>query len=183
MTVCSTSKDKTNGPTGQAIHQAAENEPLDSGRRAAIRKIAVGAVALAGCSMLPDKWSSPLIEFGSLPAHAVTSGAAPQAAAATTEAATEVLQKEVIQKGGYISIDKVLRPKFVSPRMGWDYGKSMRIVFNTGGEIIVSDTRHDVITRENRVYRTGGKRHEIPTMEVYAEPKSKASYITIYYKK
>ena len=178
MTVCSTQKDSPKEHTGQAIQQAAGNEPLDSGRRTAIRKLAVGAAALAGCSMLPDKWTSPLIEFGSLPAHAVTSGAAQQTAAATTE----TLKTEVIQKSGYISIDKVLRPKFVSPKMGWDYGKSIRIVFNTGGEIIVGDTRHDVITRENRVYRTGGRRANIPTMEVYAEPKSKATYITIYYK-
>ncbi len=76
MTVCNTQKDSHNEHAGQAIQPAAESEPLDSGRRAAIRKIAVGAAALASCSMLPDKWTSPLIEFGTLPAHAVTSGAA-----------------------------------------------------------------------------------------------------------
>ena len=108
MTVCNTQKDSHNEHAGQAIQLAAGSEPLDSGRRAAIRKIAVGAAALAGCSMLPDKWTSPLIEFGTLPAHAVTSGAAQQATAATTE----TMKTEVIQKSGYISIDKVLRPKF-----------------------------------------------------------------------
>ena len=179
MTVCTTQKDSHSQHTGQAMQQPTGNEPLNSGRRAAIRKIAVGAAALTGIGMLPDRWSTPLVEFGSLPAHAVTSGAAAQPAEA---AKTETMKTEVIQKSGYISIDKVLRPKFVSPKMGWDYGKSIRIVFNTGGEIHVPDTRHDIITREHRVYRTGGRRRDIPTMEVYAEPKSKATYITIYYK-
>ena len=40
----------------------------------------------------------------------------------------------------------------------------------------------DVIDQPRASQTTGGKRHEIPTMEVYAEPKSKATYITIYYK-
>ncbi|CAK8724628.1 hypothetical protein KKHLCK_14570 [Candidatus Electrothrix laxa] len=49
-------------------------EQINQGRRSAIRKIAAGTVALAGCSVLPNKWSTPLVEFGSLPAHATTSG-------------------------------------------------------------------------------------------------------------
>ena len=49
-------------------------EQINQGRRAAIRKIAAGTIALAGCSVLPEKWSTPIIEFGALPAHATTSG-------------------------------------------------------------------------------------------------------------
>lgn len=45
----------------------------DRNRRKIIKKIAAGTAALAGCSVLPDKWTSPLLEFGSLPAHATTS--------------------------------------------------------------------------------------------------------------
>jgi hypothetical protein len=43
-------------------------------RRTVIRKLAFGSAALAGCSMLPEKWTTPIMEFGSLPAHATTSG-------------------------------------------------------------------------------------------------------------
>jgi hypothetical protein len=47
-----------------------ENKPKIS-RRDAIKLIAAaGAVSLAA---LPDKWSSPLLQFGALPAHAQTS--------------------------------------------------------------------------------------------------------------
>ena len=49
-------------------------EQINQGRRSTLRKIAAGTVVLAGCSVLPDKWTTPLVEFGSLPAHATTSG-------------------------------------------------------------------------------------------------------------
>ncbi len=50
------------------------NNELDSiERRKVIRKIAVGTAALVGCSILPDKWIPPLVQFGTVPAHAVTS--------------------------------------------------------------------------------------------------------------
>jgi len=49
-------------------------EQINQGRRSALRKIAAGTVVLAGYSALPDKWTTPLVEFGALPAHATTSG-------------------------------------------------------------------------------------------------------------
>lgn len=49
-------------------------EQINQGRRSTLRKIAAGTVALAGYSALPDKWTTPLVEFGALPAHATTSG-------------------------------------------------------------------------------------------------------------
>ncbi|BDD86451.1 hypothetical protein [Desulfofustis limnaeus] len=42
-------------------------------RREILKKVAIGSTALAGCSILPGKWTSPLVEFGALPAHATTS--------------------------------------------------------------------------------------------------------------
>ncbi len=48
-------------------------EQINQGRRATLRKIAAGTVVLAGYSALPDKWTTPLVEFGALPAHATTS--------------------------------------------------------------------------------------------------------------
>ncbi|WLE96559.1 MAG: hypothetical protein QTN59_17995 [Candidatus Electrothrix communis] len=49
-------------------------EQINQGRRSTLRKIAAGTVVLAGYSALPDKWTTPLVEFGALPAHATTSG-------------------------------------------------------------------------------------------------------------
>ena len=172
MTVCTDQNTTKVCAKKNDEHHLAEIAQPKQGRRQVLRKMAVGAAALAGCSVLPERWTSPLVEFAALPAHAATSGMA---------ADPPYTKTEVIQKSGVISIDKVLRPKFISPKYGWDYGTSMKIVFNTGGVIYVPDTRHDVITRESRVYRTGGRRPDIPTMEVYAEPTSKATSITIHY--
>ncbi|MDK9706256.1 MAG: hypothetical protein OEL83_04320 [Desulforhopalus sp.] len=47
---------------------------VDKGRRSAIRKIAVGVGVLAGVSILPEKWTRPIIGQITLPAHAQTSG-------------------------------------------------------------------------------------------------------------
>ena len=69
--------------TAQSANKCLENKS----RRTVIRKLAVGSAALAGCSFLPDKWTAPVLEFGSLPAHATTSGevsAAPEEVAAGT---------------------------------------------------------------------------------------------------
>lgn len=51
-------------------------EIVDRGRRGAMKKIAVGVGVLAGCSVLPDKWTRPIIGQIVLPAHAATSGSA-----------------------------------------------------------------------------------------------------------
>ncbi|MGI9536634.1 MAG: hypothetical protein ACR2PB_06175, partial [Desulfocapsaceae bacterium] len=44
-------------------------------RRSLVKKMAMGTAALTGCSALPEKWITPFAEFGTLPAHATTSGA------------------------------------------------------------------------------------------------------------
>ena len=171
MAVGMTQNENSEGQKSQAAVRETKIESSNIGRREAIRKLAVGAATLAGVSALPEIWTTPFAEFGSLPAHAATSG--------QPKDSTE--KTEVIPKSGYISIDKVLRPKFIAKKLGTAYGKSMRIEFDTGGVIHVPDTRHDVITREDRVYRWGGRK-DIPTMEVYDHPKSKATSITIFYK-
>ncbi|SDO95475.1 hypothetical protein [Desulforhopalus singaporensis] len=54
-----------------------EQKVNDPGRRSALKKMAVGAGAVAGISLLPDKWSIPVVESIVVPAHAETSGPAP----------------------------------------------------------------------------------------------------------
>ena len=48
---------------------------VDHGRRSAMRKIAISAGVLAGISVLPERWTRPIIGQIVLPAHAATSGA------------------------------------------------------------------------------------------------------------
>ncbi len=55
-------------------HDSEKSAPDNNDRRKVLKKLAVGTVAVAGCSVLPTKWTSPIVEFGALPAHAVTSG-------------------------------------------------------------------------------------------------------------
>lgn len=50
------------------------DQPVDQGRRNAMRKIAVGMGVLATYSILPDQWTKPIIGQVVLPAHAATSG-------------------------------------------------------------------------------------------------------------
>lgn len=47
---------------------------VDASRRCAMRKIALGLGVLAGYSVLPESWTSPIIGQIIVPAHAATSG-------------------------------------------------------------------------------------------------------------
>lgn len=53
----------------------------NQGRRKTIKKIAVSAAALAGYSVLPQRWTTPVIDVMALPAHAQGSGPGGGAAA------------------------------------------------------------------------------------------------------
>jgi hypothetical protein len=56
-------------------HVEANTLEVDHGRRSAMRKIAISAGVLAGISVLPERWTRPIIGQIVLPAHAATSGA------------------------------------------------------------------------------------------------------------
>ncbi len=51
-----------------------ETKGCNTERRKALKNIAVGVGALAGISMLPERWSRPIIGQITIPAHAQTSG-------------------------------------------------------------------------------------------------------------
>ncbi|MBE0585959.1 MAG: hypothetical protein IH612_19640 [Desulfofustis sp.] len=186
-----------------AVDRHNKPDGLESqGRRSVVRKLAVGSAAVAGLSVLPGKWVTPLVEFGTLPAHAVTTGSlegvleeikkevAPEVKKATTDQAVmdgyatssgTYKNSETINKTGDIMIDLVLRSKFVSPKLGPQYGPKMHIVFDSGEELFVPDTSKHVDTVPGRGYRPGRTLVETPTMEVYADPGSRATSITIYF--
>ncbi|CAK8725511.1 Twin-arginine translocation signal domain-containing protein [Candidatus Electrothrix laxa] len=65
-------KSPSNNKTSPCLQSV--NQERNISRRTVIRKLAIGSAALAGCSILPEKWTAPILEFGSLPAHATTSG-------------------------------------------------------------------------------------------------------------
>ena len=180
-------------------------------RRSVIRKMAAGTAVLAGVSALPDKWVSPLVEFGSLPAHATTSGAVEamveeirqgiaetEAAAAADEAvSTQAIAAEdmrgysnsvtVNNNGAWVSIDKILRDKFVFPKLGPQYGPKLLVVWSDGRELYVPDSTQMVMYGGNdeRKYQPGGKysgnNPDIPTMEVYAAIGTHPDSVTVYY--
>lgn len=69
---------------------SAKNAPENNDRRKVLKKLAIGSAAVAGCSVLPKEWISPVVEFGALPAHAVTSGTTyTQSNTTTTQSITE----------------------------------------------------------------------------------------------
>ena len=180
-----------------------ENPPnntnqVNHNRRTLVKKIAVGSAALACCSVIPEKWSTPLVEFGTLPAHATTSGTIKdiiekikeetepdeQLPETTTDSSNGYTDSEKIKRTGDIYIDGIIRSKYVSSKIGTQYGSSINIVFSNGDELYVPDTTKDVNTVEGRAYRPGGgiTRHkDVHTMEVYADIHEHPAYITVYY--
>lgn len=137
-----------------ALSSSTCNQPIEErkvGRRSVIKKMAVGTAALAGINALPEKWTTPLAEFGALPAHATTSGSldsvieelkreieaadTPETAAvaeqveqveqaALAEAPPPELQNNVVRimnTGQKMSWDSYHYDKFVFPKLGPEY--------------------------------------------------------------
>ena len=182
--------------------QQNREDGVDHKRRTIVRKLAVSSAALACCSVIPAKWTTPLIEFGTLPAHATTSAPTvqeivkqieDQLAASQNNTPTETdtsaaasspySKTKRIDQSGEIYIDGILRNKFVSNKLGPEYGKSIKIVFSSGEELYIPDTKEDV-NFDGMGYRPGGNytyHKDVTYMEVYAKPGSKPKYITIHY--
>ncbi len=161
--------------------QSCSTAPSVTSRRSVIRKLAVGTVALAGCSVLPAKWTTPLVEFGALPAHATTSGEA---------AALYGYKNKVIiaNTGEKMSCDSIWQDKFVFPKLGPEYGPRLLIVWSDGNELAVSDSSRMAMSgdqRDFRKYQPGGSyshnNPDIPTMEVYAKRGTHPESVAIYF--
>lgn len=168
--------------TGTGL-QACDNSKVT--RRSVLRKAAVGTAVLVGCSSLPEKWVAPLAEFGTLPAHATTSGAleaiieelqqgteendAETAETAATDTAADpeaeiqdlrgyANQVTLRNSGAKVSIDKIWRDKFVFPKLGPEYGPELLIVWSDGRELYVPDTKKMTMygSGDERKYQPGG---------------------------
>ena len=133
--------------------------------------------------MLPEKCVTPLVEFGTLPAHATTSGALEaiieelsqgieetEAADAQTTDPQAAAAPEVEDNRGYanqltiensgkkVSIDKIWRDKFVFPKLGPEYGPKLLIVWSDGRELYVPDSKKMTMygSGDERKYQPGG---------------------------
>lgn len=147
-------------------------------RRAAIRKIMAGTVVLAGCSALPEKWTTPLLEFGALPAHATTSGQQPGYNNEVT----------IDDSGDLLSVDGILQHKIAFPKVGPQYAQSLLLVWSDGNELYIPDSSKMTLNANKddaRKYQPGGSysgnNPDIPTMEVYAKRGTHPSHVTLYY--
>lgn len=182
-------------------------EPESPARRSAIRKLAIGTAALAGCSVLPDKWTIPLVEFGTLPAHATTSGLIAEIEEAVENETTKIPEDEktaddpgsddmqgysnkltIMNTGDKMSCDKILQDKFIFSKLGPQYGKSFLIVWSDGNELDVPDSVSMAMNSNQndfRKYQPGGpysnNNPDIPTMEVYAKRGTHPDSVTLYY--
>jgi hypothetical protein len=121
------------------------------GRRSVIKKMAIGTAALAGCSVLPEKWTSPLVEFGTLPAHATTSGSLESMieelkqeieAADTPEAAAAAEQIEQVEQVEQVALAEAPQEELHSnevkimntgQKMSWDSYYYDKFVFPKRG--------------------------------------------------
>ncbi len=131
-------------------HDSEKSAPDNNDRRKVLKQLAVGTVAVAGCSILPTRWTSPVVEFGALPAHAVTSGQVTETAATTetaTETATET-QGSSTEKGLYWGRHNGDRPT-------WYYSKSMSRYPNQF-TVVIDGCSTVTVTSNNGSRWTGG---------------------------
>lgn len=110
--------------------QSVSNTPENNERRKVLKKLALGTAAIAGCSVLPGKWTSPIVEFGALPAHAVTSGTVEAAAAPAPTPAAEPTATSGIDYGRYVGRTNGNRPTWYFPRNMRDYPKQFTLVID-----------------------------------------------------
>lgn len=113
----------------------------NSARRMVLKKLAIGTAAIAGCSVLPGKWTSPLVEFGALPAHAVTSG--------TVEPVVEAEAGTIREDGSY-------HGRYNGDRPTWYYSKTMSSYPETF-KVVIEGCSEITVTSNNGVrYESGG---------------------------
>lgn len=167
------------------------NAPESQDRRQAIKKITAGVGVLVGCSVLPEKWTSPIIGQIALPAHAVTSG--PVQAEATTATSGEYNTTEEFSLNPLKGNDK--RYTWLS-KTGADYGGKIKFVFSDDcGELVVSNAAvtHGAdgnTSNHNQAFyfcgtdfAPGSKENNGGKASVFTPPGCSATSVTLHYNK
>lgn len=166
------------------------NAPENQDRRKAIKKISLGVGVLVGCSVLPEKWTRPIIGQIALPAHAVTSA--------------PVLAEVTAATGDYNTTEtfSLRAAKGNNKRYSWlsktgaDYGGQIKFVFSSGcGELIVPNAAvtygaDGTTSNHNQAYyfcgtdfAPGTKEYNAKRASVFAPPGCSATSGTLYYNK
>lgn len=172
--------------------------PESHERRKAIKKITVGVGAVVGCSVLPEKWISPVVSQIALPAHAATSGPvaaeveATEAAPATTGSG-EYNSSEVYSLRSFAGNNK--RFAWLN-QTGSAYGGQVKFEFSNGcGELIVPNAsvthgadgnsgNHDqAFYFCGTDFHPGEAEYNGGRASVFAPPNCPAATVTMYYNK
>ncbi len=172
-------------------------------RRKAIKKIATGVGVLAGCSVLPEKWTRPIVGQIVLPAHAETSGAIVQEAApVVAEPVAETPAPTPTAAGEYNTSEVHSLRNFAGnnkqfawlPKTGANYGGPVKFVFGGGcGELHVPNAAVTHGADGNRSnhnqafyfcgtdFAAGTRENNQGRASVFAPPNCNAGSVTMYY--
>ena len=160
--------------------------PENQDRRLAIKKITAGVGVLVGCSVLPEKWTAPIVGQIALPAHAATSGPALEAIGGfnTTEEFSLSVFKGNDKSYTWLS------------KTGAEYGGQIKFVFNGDcGEFVVPNAAvtHGAdgnTSNHNQAFyfcgtdfAAGTKENNGNRASVFTPPGCSASSVTLHYNK
>lgn len=168
--------------------------PENLGRRKAMKKIGVGVGVLAGCSVLPEKWTRPIVGQIILPAHAETSGV--EASSSATAPAGGTGEYNTTETYSLRSIPGNDKNFTWLNETGANYGGQIKFEYSDGcGELIVPDAKvsHGAdgnTTNHNQAFYfcgtdfpAGTKEYNAGRASVFTPPGCRASSVTLFYNK
>jgi hypothetical protein len=158
-------------------------------RRKVLKKMTIGAGVIAGYSVLPEKWTTPIIGQIALPAHATTSGTTAIDATDVADGTYNTTETFSLSKSPdnrrYTWLDKT----------GSAYGGEIKFVFDGGDELVVPDAKvtHGADGSTSNHYQAyyfcgtdfapGTPEYNGKLASVFAAPGSSASSVTLHYNK
>lgn len=182
-----------------------ENVPESQDRRKVMKKIVAGVGVLAGYSVLPEKWTRPIVGQIVLPAHAETSGETPtENNTAEPETPTENNTDEPAATEEYNTTEEYTLSSIAGndKRFTWlnetgaNYGGQVKFVFSNGcGELIVPDaavsygadgttSNHDqAFYFCGTDFPAGSRENNGSRASVFTPPGCPAATVTMYYNK
>ena len=131
--------EKSNSEKVSVAEHSVSDVPASNDRRKVLKKLAIGTAAVAGCSVLPTKWTSPVVEFGALPAHAVTSGTP----VAATEPEPVAAAGETYEEGLYWGRHNGDRPTWYFSKPMRDYPQQFTVVVEGCATVYVTSNNGD----------------------------------------
>lgn len=152
----------------------------------------IGAGVIAGYSVLPEKWTAPIIGQIALPAHATTSGTT-AIEIETTEGATVEYNSSETFTLMHTSVNN--KPLAWLSHTGAYYGGQIKFVFSGGTEMVVPDARvtygaDGTTSNHNQPYyfcgtdfAPGAPEYNNKLASIFGAPGSSDTSVTLYYNK